>query len=144
IDVDALIAAIEERMPTGGERVAGTPALTPYAQRALLEAVQVARAFGSTYVDPEHLFFAFVANQHAAAGQILAAHGVTPERLQQIAQGGAAVGPDRERGESETPTLDKFGTDLTARAREHGLDPVIGRTLEVEQVVEILLRRTKN
>ncbi|MGN6743512.1 MAG: ATP-dependent Clp protease ATP-binding subunit, partial [Amnibacterium sp.] len=46
--------------------------------------------------------------------------------------------------QSETPTLDQFGTDLTARAREHGLDPVIGRTTEVEQVVEILLRRTKN
>ncbi|MGN6742513.1 MAG: Clp protease N-terminal domain-containing protein, partial [Amnibacterium sp.] len=142
IDVDALLAAVEERMPAGGERVAGTPGLTPYAQRALMEAVQVARAFGSTYVDPEHLFFAFVANQHAAAGQLLAAHGVTPDQLQRIAQGGAAAG--EAEPQSETPTLDQFGTDLTARAREHGLDPVIGRTTEVEQVVEILLRRTKN
>ncbi|HET6824388.1 MAG TPA: Clp protease N-terminal domain-containing protein, partial [Amnibacterium sp.] len=142
IDVDALVHAIEERMPTGGERVAGTPAMTPYAQRALLEAVQVARAFGSTYVDPEHLFFAFVANQHAAAGQLLAAFGVTPDRLQSIAEGTAA--PAGGAAPSETPTLDQFGTDLTARAREHGLDPVIGRAVEVEQVVEILLRRTKN
>ncbi|HEY0374969.1 MAG TPA: ATP-dependent Clp protease ATP-binding subunit [Amnibacterium sp.] len=144
IDVDALRSAIEERMPAGGERVAGTPAMTPYAQRALLEAVQVARAFGSTYVDPEHLFFAFVANQHAAAGQLLAAHGVTPERLQSIAQGTTAPAGAEGAAQSETPTLDQFGTDLTARAREQGLDPVIGRALEVEQVVEILLRRTKN
>jgi ATP-dependent Clp protease ATP-binding subunit ClpC len=144
IDVGALIHAIEERMPAGGERVAGTPAMTPYAQRALLEAVQVARAFGSTYVDPEHLFFAFVANQHAAAGQLLAAHGVTPELLQSIAQGTASPAGAEAGTPSETPTLDQFGTDLTERAREHGLDPVIGRALEVEQVVEILLRRTKN
>ncbi len=144
VDVDGLLAAIEERMPATGERVGGTPALTPYAQRALMEAVQVARAFGSTYVDPEHLFFAFVANQHAAAGQILAAYGVTPERLQEIAQGTAQPGTDTGASQSETPMLDQFGTDLTARAREHELDPVIGRVLEVEQVVEILLRRTKN
>ncbi|HEV7624033.1 MAG TPA: ATP-dependent Clp protease ATP-binding subunit [Amnibacterium sp.] len=144
IDVDALLHDIEERMPAGGERVAGTPAMTPYAQRALLEAVQVARAFGSTYVDPEHLFFAFVANQHAAAGQLLAAHGVTPDRLQSIAQATAAPAGAEGAVPSETPTLDQFGTDLTARAREGGLDPVIGRALEVEQVVEILLRRTKN
>ncbi|MDH2444790.1 ATP-dependent Clp protease ATP-binding subunit [Amnibacterium sp. CER49] len=147
IDVDALVGAIEERLPTGGERVDGTPSLTPYAQRALLEAVQVARAFGSTYVDPEHLFFAFVANQHAAAGQLLAAHGVTPDRLQAIAQGvaeGTAPAQADAASSTGTPTLDQYGTDLTARAREHGLDPVIGRTLEVEQVVEILLRRTKN
>ncbi|HEY8319056.1 MAG TPA: ATP-dependent Clp protease ATP-binding subunit [Amnibacterium sp.] len=145
IDVDALLSAIEERMPAGGEQVGGTPAMTPYAQRALLEAVQVARAFGSTYVDPEHLFFAFVANEHAAAGQLLAAFGVTPESLQRIAQGGTATGGAQgDTPRSDTPMLEQFGMDLTARAREHGLDPVIGRTLEVEQVVEILLRRTKN
>ena len=145
IDVDALLSAIEERLPAGGERAGGTPAMTPYAQRALLEAVQVARAFGSTYVDPEHLFFAFVANEHAAAGQLLAAFGVTPESLQRIAQGGRRDRrPAGREPQSDTPMLDQFGTDLTARAREHGLDPVIGRTLEVEQVVEILLRRTKN
>jgi ATP-dependent Clp protease ATP-binding subunit ClpC len=98
-------------------------------------------------VDPEHLFFAFVANQQAVAGQILAAHGVTPEALQAIAQGqakGQEQGAAAAGSTTGTPTLDQFGTDLTARAREGGLDPVIGRAVEVEQTVEILLRRTKN
>ena len=143
IDTDALVRSIEERMPAGGEPVASAPGLTPSAQRALLEAAQVARAFGSTYVDPEHLFFAFVANQQAAAGQILAAHGVTPETLQSIGQA-AAEQHARAESTTGTPTLDQFGVDLTAKAREGGLDPVIGRTLEIEQTVEILLRRTKN
>ncbi len=150
IDVDGLVKAIEGRMPAGSavdgrspaER-AGTPALTPAAQRSLLEAAQVARASGSTYVDPEHLFLTFVANQQATPGQLLAAFGVTPESLQSIAQHAAEA---RETAESATgtPTLDKYGVDLTAKARAGELDPVIGRALEVEQTVEILLRRTKN
>ena len=145
IDTDALLHAIEERLPAGSERSGGPPALTPSAQRALLESAQVARAFGSTYVDPEHLFFAFVADQQAAAGRLLAAHGVTPEKLQSMAQGGAAAPFDAPTGsDSETPTLDRYGTDLTALARDDRLDPVIGRAEEVAQTVEILLRRTKN
>ncbi|WP_375400365.1 ATP-dependent Clp protease ATP-binding subunit [uncultured Amnibacterium sp.] len=150
IDTDSLLHAIEERLPAGGERIGGAPALTPSAQRALLESAQIARAFGSTYVDPEHLFFAFVADQQAIAGQLLAAHGVTPEKLQSIAQGGGAesVGTGATgspaASDSETPTLDRYATDLTALAREGKLDPVVGRADEVAQTVEILLRRTKN
>ena len=57
----ALRAAIDERMPADGDReVGGPPSLTASAQRALLDAYQVARAYGSTYIDPEHLFFAFL------------------------------------------------------------------------------------
>jgi ATP-dependent Clp protease ATP-binding subunit ClpC len=145
IDVDGLVRAIEERMPAGSASsgAAGTPSLTGAAQRALLEAAQVARASGSTYVDPEHLFFAFVANQQGTPGQLLAAFGVRPDSLQAIAQHAAEA---REAAESETgtPTLDKYGVDLTAKAAAGELDPVIGRALEVEQTVEILLRRTKN
>ena len=143
IDVSGLTTAIDERLPQGGQRSDQTPGLTPSAQRALLEAAQVARAFGSTYVDPEHVFFAMVANQQATPGQLLAAFGVTPESLQQIAQAGRQA---EEQAESTTgtPTLDKYGVDLTAKAAAGELDPVIGRALEVEQAVEILLRRTKN
>ncbi|GAA4740299.1 ATP-dependent Clp protease ATP-binding subunit [Amnibacterium soli] len=144
IDVDGLVRAIEQRMPAGGSaRTDGTPSLTGAAQRSLLEAAQVARASGSTYVDPEHLFFAYVANQQGTPGQLLASFGVTPDSLQSIAEHAAEA---REVAESETgtPTLDKYGVDLTAKAEAGGLDPVIGRALEIEQTVEILLRRTKN
>ena len=143
IDVDGLVHAIEERLPRRTDQTDGQPGLTPSAQRALLEAAQVARAFGSTYVDPEHLFFAMVANQQAAPGQLLASFGVTPESLQQIAQAGHAA-EELAQSETGTPTLDQYGVDLTAKAVAGELDPVIGRALEVEQTVEILLRRTKN
>lgn len=152
----AIATAAEERLPEqAAARANTTPALTPSAQRALLDAYQVARAFGSTYIDPEHVFFALVINQEAPAGQVLASAGVTPESLQsgpreQSGQRGATP-TDAEPGRSQegaagsdTPTLDTYGSDLTARAHEGGLDPVIGRSAEIEQTIEILARRTKN
>jgi len=148
-DPAAIAKAAEQRLPEKSAQRANTaPALTPSAQRALLDAYQVARAFGSTYIDPEHLFFAFVVNQDSPAGQVLAANGVTPESLQAgapAAQGGAPAPTAQAASEgSETPMLDTYGTDLTKRAREGRLDPVIGRADEIEQTIEILSRRTKN
>ncbi|GAB3272053.1 ATP-dependent Clp protease ATP-binding subunit [Arthrobacter pigmenti] len=148
-DPAAVARAAEQRLPEKtGETVDTTPSLTSSAQRALLDAYQVARSFGSTYIDPEHLFFAFVLNQDAPAGQVLAAAGVTPQSLQQAAgqQGEGQPGAAAQHGESssETPMLDQFGTDLTALAGDKDLDPVIGRANEIEQTVEILARRTKN
>ena len=99
--------------------------ITPSVQRALFHAFQVARSSGSTYVDPEHLFFALVLGQDAPAGQILAQAGVTADALLQGAR--ETVTPERrarDRGAStdaaasETPMLDRFGTDLTALARD--------------------------
>jgi ATP-dependent Clp protease ATP-binding subunit ClpC len=163
-DPAAVAKAAEERLPEKSGRMVGAmPALTPSAQRALLDAYQVARAFGSTYIDPEHLFFALVLNQDAPAGQVLAAAGVTPESFQAGAREAANDEPSRSTRSgvgrsgaltsdgatdgssgSETPTLDTYGTDLTALAREGSLDPVIGRTDETAQTIEILARRTKN
>ena len=154
----AVARAAEERLPEkSGRPVAAAPALTPSAQRALLDAYQVARAFGSTYIDPEHLFFALVLNQDAPAGQVLAAAGVTPESFQAGARESAGTEPSRAGtpdaaasahgaagAASETPTLDTYGTDLTALARAGRLDPVIGRSDETAQTIEILARRTKN
>ncbi|HZK59452.1 MAG TPA: ATP-dependent Clp protease ATP-binding subunit, partial [Cryobacterium sp.] len=148
-DPAAIAQAAEQRLPEkSAQRVHTAPALTPSAQRALLDAHQVARAFGSTYIDPEHLFFAFVVNQDSPAGQVLAAAGVTPESLQADAREeqthAASARQQAASEESDTPMLDSYGTDLTARAREGGLDPVIGRSDEIEQTIEILSRRTKN
>ncbi|WP_344794607.1 ATP-dependent Clp protease ATP-binding subunit [Frondihabitans peucedani] len=151
-DTGALVAAIEGRLPGASADAPARPALTPAAQRLLLEAAQAARAFGSTYVDPEHVMFALVVNQDALPGQLLAAHGITPAVMQAFAQGGPAASGAAGAGaqtagqgqQSETPTLDTYGTDLTQVARDGGIDPVIGRADEIEQTVEILLRRTKN
>ncbi|AMM22130.1 AAA family ATPase [Frondihabitans sp. PAMC 28766] len=149
-DRDSLVHSIEGRLPGASGDASERPPLTPAAQRVLLESAQAARAFGSTYVDPEHLIFALVVNQDSVPGQLLSAAGVTPEAMQRFAQGGGgqpgtATAQDATGAvQSDTPTLDQFGTDLTARAREGKLDPVIGRADEIESTVEILLRRTKN
>ncbi len=155
-DPRAIAQAAEQRLPAASSDPVVAPALTQSAQRALFHAYQVARASGSTYIDPEHLFFALVINQDSPAGQVLAQAGVTPDALQEgmrqnvgAAAGNAPANAGVADGEtadaaSDTPTLDKFGTDLTALARNGELDPVIGRLDEIEQTIEILSRRTKN
>ncbi|WP_378148364.1 ATP-dependent Clp protease ATP-binding subunit [Cnuibacter sp. UC19_7] len=162
IDPASIAQAADQRLPQAqtGASTTNAPAITPSAQRALFHAYQVARASGSTYIDPEHLFFALVINQDSPAGQVLENAGVTPEALTagmrdgqngtngangeyegQNTQTSTPQGTDQE---SDTPMLDQFGTDLTEMAREGDLDPVIGRLDEIEQTVEILSRRTKN
>jgi ATP-dependent Clp protease ATP-binding subunit ClpC len=149
-DPTSIVAAVEKRLPqTSTERIGYAPALTQSTQRALFHALQVARASGSTYIDPEHLFFALVLNQDSPAGQVLTAAGVTPEALQStmretVNASGVDEAPAAAESASETPMLDTYGTDLTARARSGELDPVIGRADEIEQTIEILSRRTKN
>lgn len=153
-DPKAIAQAAEARLPERSEsRVPGQVSLTQATQKSLLDAYQVARGFGSTYIDPEHVFLAFVLNQESSVGQLFASAGVTPQSLQQAAaqaaESGHAFGQtedgmDAEFGESDTPMLDAFGHDLTADAREDRLDPVIGRTEEIAEAIEILARRTKN
>ncbi|MET0828583.1 MAG: ATP-dependent Clp protease ATP-binding subunit, partial [Microbacterium sp.] len=150
-DPAAIARAVEQRLPAASDpaNVEGA-VITPSVQRALFHAFQVARSSGSTYVDPEHLFFALVLGQDAPAGQILAQAGVTADALLQGARetvtpsGAAATEREPDSAASETPMLDRFGTDLTALARQGSLDPVIGREDEIEQTIEILSRRTKN
>ncbi|HTN54648.1 MAG TPA: ATP-dependent Clp protease ATP-binding subunit, partial [Microbacterium sp.] len=143
----AIVAAVEARLPQNrGAADVDAATLTPSASRALFHAYQVARSSGSTYIDPDHLFFALVLGQDVPAGQILARAGVTAEALTQGLREPVAAGASQEAAQaaSETPMLDQYGLDLTARARAGELDPVIGRSDEIEQTIEILSRRTKN
>ncbi|TFV96827.1 ATP-dependent Clp protease ATP-binding subunit [Leifsonia flava] len=153
VDPAAIATAAEKRLPgASGEASVNAATITNSAQRALFHAYQVARASGSTYIEPEHLFFALVLNQDTPAGQVLANAGVTAEALTQGMR--ETVGDDTgfegtdaaddESPASDTPMLDRFGTDLTALAEGGELDPVIGRADEIEQAIEILSRRTKN
>ncbi|AZH82747.1 ATP-dependent Clp protease ATP-binding subunit [Plantibacter sp. PA-3-X8] len=153
VDPKAIAKAAEQRLPQASSPSVKDPAITPSAQRALFHAYQVARAAGSTYVDPEHLFFALVINQDSPAGEVLARAGVTAEALTQgmrqtVGDPGVATDDQDDRDaddlDSDTPMLDRFGTDLTALAAGGSLDPVIGRSEEIEQTIEILSRRTKN
>jgi ATP-dependent Clp protease ATP-binding subunit ClpC len=145
-DPDAIAREIEARAPHGEPREEA-PRLTPSAKRALLDARQVSRAFGTSYIGPEHLLFALAANSESAAGRRLRDARITPETLRDAVAGGAGRGSGGGRDgrpPSATPTLDQFGTDLTALAQEGRVDPVVGREQEIEQTVEVLSRRTKN
>jgi len=144
-DPDAIAHDIESRAQRGEPRE-GTPSLTPSAKRALLDARQISRAFGSSYIGPEHLLFALAVNPESAAGRELREQRITPETLQQAATGGVGRPGGGQGGQppTDTPTVDEFGTDLTAMAREGRVDPVVGREDEIEQTIEVLSRRTKN
>ncbi|OZG27304.1 AAA family ATPase [Williamsia sp. 1138] len=140
-DPAAVAAAVEQRLPGGSPSAGmGTTTLSAAVRTAVFEAHQLAQALGSTYIDPEHLFVALAGDRDRSAGRLLAAAGLTPERLQTALQGGS----EEEVSSSETPNLDKYGFDLTERARAGGVDPVIGRADEIAQTIEILSRRTKN
>jgi ATP-dependent Clp protease ATP-binding subunit ClpC len=137
------------RAPAGGAPSQLTPPqLTPGAKRALLDAHQISRSLGSTYIGAEHILFALAVNPESGAGRILSAARVTPDVLRgaMLAQGvpPAQGGAPGSGGRSATPALDEFGRDLTALAREGRIDPVIGRDEEIDQTVEVLSRRTKN
>ncbi|OII63039.1 AAA family ATPase [Streptomyces sp. CC53] len=154
-DPDALAAEIDR---TAGE---GPPqsriAVTPAVKRALLDAHDLARHIGASYIGPEHVLAALAANPDSAAGRILRAAkfdpGSVPSSSGPAPQRGKGGGPggwentaadQRPAPQHGTPTLDKFGRDLTDMARSGRIDPVIGREEEIEQTVEVLSRRGKN
>ncbi|WP_374984161.1 ATP-dependent Clp protease ATP-binding subunit [Streptomyces fradiae] len=153
-DPDELAAEIDR---TAGE---GPPqsriAVTPAVKRALLDAHDLARHIGASYIGPEHVLAALAANPDSAAGRILRAARFDPDSVPgppsrtPTPRGGPSGGwentaadqrPAPQRG---TPTLDKYGRDLTDIARAGRIDPVIGREQEIEQTVEVLSRRGKN
>ncbi|WP_219418946.1 ATP-dependent Clp protease ATP-binding subunit [Pseudonocardia nigra] len=151
VDPDSIARLLDERLlrrePTGR-----APSLTPAAKRALLDGHQVSRSLGSSYIGPEHVLLAIAANEESAAGRLLAEARFSPGGPPAAPRGGPRQPAARPGGgggaapgaPSATPTLDQFGQDLTAAAREGKLDPVVGRADEIEQTVEVLSRRTKN
>jgi ATP-dependent Clp protease ATP-binding subunit ClpC len=149
---DALASAVEQQAPHTAEppdqEAAGQPALalTPAAKRALLDSHRISRALGSSYIGPEHILLALAANPESGAGRIMSAANVTPEAFQRALAGQGQPGqpPGQQGPPSSTPTLENFGRDLTALAREGRIDPVIGRDEQIEQTIEVLSRRTKN
>jgi ATP-dependent Clp protease ATP-binding subunit ClpC len=141
-DPDAVARDVEQHVPKGRAPRGTPPELTPSSKRALLDAHQISRAVGSSYIGPEHLLFALALNPESTAARVLANARITPDRLQAAVAPGAGRPPSVPP--SETPTLDQFSRDLTALAREGRIDPVVGRQHEIEQTVEVLSRRTKN
>ncbi|WP_028799443.1 ATP-dependent Clp protease ATP-binding subunit [Streptomyces sp. 142MFCol3.1] len=132
VDIDELERDLRDTLPSGPGT--GEPALTPAAKRALLAAHARSQAAGASYVGPEHILAALLADPGSGPGRTMRAEGAAPG-------GGRAASAG---GHADTPTLDAYGRDLTEEARSGKLDPVVGRSEEIEQTVEVLSRRTKN
>ncbi|MFJ2619879.1 ATP-dependent Clp protease ATP-binding subunit [Glutamicibacter sp. NPDC087344] len=146
-DVESLAKDAIAHLPQRHEQKEKPTRLSSAAQRSLFDAYQVARNYGSTYIDPDHLFLAFVFNPESPVSNLLAQHGITGQSLQQAAMEQvqrAQSGQNQDSEESEVSMLERYGTDLTALAADGQIDPVIGRDDELAQVIEILARRTKN
>ncbi|MFE6334427.1 ATP-dependent Clp protease ATP-binding subunit [Streptomyces sp. NPDC057798] len=147
-DPDSLATEIDERSgpvqhPPGEVPPPTSLSLTPAAKRALLDAHDLARARGTGYIGPEHVLSALAANPDSAAGHILSSARFSPAGGLPPEAPDTAPRPERPRV-ADTPTLDKYGRDLTELARQGRIDPVIGRDEEIEQTIEVLSRRGKN
>lgn len=129
--------------------------LTPRARRVLELAMDEARQMNHNYVGTEHILLGLIREREGLAAQILAKLGVDERDLERVRQQirrylgeeeVASVGPHPypRSKRSSTPMLDQFSRDLTRLAEEGKLDPVIGRDKEIERVIQILCRRTKN
>lgn len=120
--------------------------ISPRLKKVFNSAFQASRDLGHSYVGPEHLLIGLASVPESIAGTLLKKYGVTPEALRQKVV--KVVGKGAEDGRVDTPTgtptLDKFGRDLTSLAREGKLDPVLGRAQEIENTIEVLARRRKN
>ncbi|MGF6772241.1 ATP-dependent Clp protease ATP-binding subunit ClpC [Paraburkholderia sp. GAS199] len=120
--------------------------ISPRLKKAFQFAFQASRDLGHSYVGPEHLLIGLAAVPDSIAGTLLKKYGVTPEALRQkvVKVVGKGAEDGRVDAPTNTPTLDKFGRDLTAMARQGKLDPVLGRAQEIESTIEVLARRKKN
>ncbi|MCC2632104.1 MAG: clpB, partial [Patescibacteria group bacterium] len=119
--------------------------LSPELSNSLGYSVAISRELGHQYIGPEHLLVSLMQDD-GMAGDLLHKYGLTPESLRQQVLRVVGDGlPDGEtKPTSKTPHLDKYSRDLSALAAEKKLDPVIGRSEEIQTTMEILSRRTKN
>ncbi len=115
--------------------------LSPTLKSALQKALEIAQANNQNFISPEYILYAILKTEGCAALKIIRRLGINPQQI--INKLESKLKSEKERT-TKTPTLDSFGTDLTELAKKGRLDPVIGREKEIERVIHILCRRTKN
>ncbi len=128
-------------------QIIGDLPFTPRAKKALELAAEEARALGHNYIGTEHLLLGLIREEEGVASQVLMNLGLDLETVRnKILEvlGSELPGFGQAPSKKKTPALDAFGRDLTTLAKENKLDPVIGRHKEIERVIQILSRRTKN
>ena len=153
ISLEGVRAQVEEIIGQGQQAPSGHIPFTPRAKKVLELSLREALQLGHNYIGTEHILLGLIREGEGVAAQVLVKLGADLNRVRQqviqllsgyqgketVTQGGPAEGTP-----STSLVLDQFGRNLTAAAREGKLDPVIGRELEIERVMQILSRRTKN
>jgi ATP-dependent Clp protease ATP-binding subunit ClpC len=165
LDLETVRMEVEKQVGTGpDQKMIGNIPYTPRVKKVLALAAKEAKALNHTYVGTEHILLGLLREGDGVAARVLKNLDIDIEQTRQeilkeldpnLASqeeqppGGAEAGPERQtpaekRGEVKTPALKAFGRDLTEIARKGEMDPVIGRKNEIERVIQILCRRTKN
>ncbi len=166
VDLRKVRLEVEKLVKSGPDMVTmGKLPQTPRAKKVIEYAIEEARSLNHNYVGTEHLLLGLLREHEGVAAQVLMNLGLKLEEVREEVLNllGAGVDPEEQTsgsnpaagsseegkqqgkgGKSKTPALDSFGRDLTEMAKEGTLDPVIGRANEIERLVQILCRRTKN
>jgi ATP-dependent Clp protease ATP-binding subunit ClpC len=158
ISLEAVRAQVEEIIGQGGSSPSGHIPFTPRAKKVLELSLREALQLGHNYIGTEHILLGLIREGEGVAAQVLVKLGADLSRVRQQViqllsgyQGPAGKGEGTPAGAKDEPQekggsqiLDQFGRNLTQLARDNKLDPVIGRQKEMERVMQILSRRTKN
>ncbi len=163
VDLRKIRLEVEKIVQSGPETVTmGKLPQTPRVKKVIEYAMEEARSLNHNYVGTEHILLGLLREQEGVAAQVLVnlglkldevreevlnllGHGLEmSESSERNPGGGGGPSPSSKGGKSKTPALDSFGRDLTELAKQGKLDPVIGRSREIERVLQILSRRTKN
>ncbi len=150
VDLNKVRSAVEFIIGRGERPAQGEIGLTPRAKKVVELAVDEARRMNHTYIGTEHLLIGLLREGEGVAAGVLESLGVTLDKVRSethriLSQSTpTSSGSHGARSSARTPTLDELGIDLTNAARSNKLDPVIGREQEIQRVIQILSRRTKN
>ena len=148
VDLSKVRSAVEFIIGRGEKPAQGEIGLTPRAKKVVELAVDEARRMNHTYIGTEHLLIGLLREGEGVAAGVLESLGVTLDKVRaethRILSHTSGTGAQGSRSTSKTPTLDQLGIDLTVAAKADKLDPVVGREKEIERMVQILSRRTKN
>src|SRR5438876_2517310 len=149
VELSKVRTAVEFIIGRGDRPVVGEVGLTPRAKRVIELAIDEARRLGHNYIGTEHLLLGLVREGEGIAAGVLESLGVNLDKVRHqvihvLSQSTTSAPAQETKRPSKTPTLDQLGINLTEAARAGKLDPVIGREKEIERVIQILSRRTKN
>ena len=142
-----VVKAIERAVGKGDRPPYGKPTLAPRTKRVIELSVDEARLMGHQYIGTEHLLLGLVREGEGIAVNVLRSLGVSLDKVRTATAKSLLESEqtqERKKQESKTPLIDQLGLDLTQQAEENKLDPVIGREKEIERLIQILSRRTKN